>query len=388
MKKLAAVLVGLVLTISYLPLTLASPHFQVGEDVFIQKYQADDTYLGGSVVNLDKDVEGDLFVVGGVVTINGNVYGDLNVAGGNITINGNVRDDLRVMGGQVNLNGKVLDDLIIGAGNVNFSKDTVIGGDLIAGVGFLNFNGKINGNFKGAVGQIIFGGTVAQNADLKIKDKLNFSPEAFIGGNFNYTAPRKLELPASLVKGTTTFKESPLGKIGQGWREHNFKNIIGAILVAKLIYAVLALALIGLILIAVSPRYLLDTVAHINQKPGDCLWKGFLFLIVGPAFILIALLSVIGIPLAMIIGALYCVTLILGKVLAGMWVGTKLFALKKPTPVRVFGALVVGLLILKIIGLIPIAGWIIYFLVFLMALGALYKQKSATFLRLKEKKVV
>lgn len=107
------------------------------------------TWIGGSV-GITQATEGPVLAVGGTVTVNapvnGNVRmaggtvevgsaaaisGDASLAGGTVTVDGSIKGNLRAAGGQVRINGPVAGDASIAAGTLELGPDARIDGKLV-----------------------------------------------------------------------------------------------------------------------------------------------------------------------------------------------------------------------------------------------------------------
>jgi hypothetical protein len=97
---------------------------------------------------------------------------------------------------------------------------------------------------------------------------------------------------------------------------------------------------------------------------------GLLVLCVVPLSILLIAVTLVGIPLAVVVAALYWVGLLLAWPALGLVVGTELARrARRGEPVPVLGALVVGLIVLHLMTHLPIVGGLVAFLGLAFGLG-------------------
>jgi hypothetical protein len=126
---------------------------------------------------------------------------------------------------------------------------------------------------------------------------------------------------------------------------------------------------------AVAPRQLRDAATLLTADPGYAILAAVVVWIGGPILAAIALATVAGLPLG--IGIIFALPalLFLGYIVAGARIGIAIVGPRDsegaPGRGRLIGAALLGVLILQLILLIPIAGLIIGLLAGLYGSGAL-----------------
>lgn len=347
------------------------------EELVFNEYVTEDVYLAGGNVTIQQDIDGDLFVAGGEVTVNGLVSGDVVVVGGTVLINGSVSDDLRMMGGSLSVNGSIGGDLIAIGGDVDLHPNSVVEGDLLLLGGSVNLYGTVNRSVQGIVGRLTLGGPVQGNVDVRVTEKLVLLRDAQIAGDFTYFAPQKLEDHGGTIQGEILFNEivSSSDRVKEGLRElFNRGQLVGAL------WSFLSLWLIGGVLVMFTPYLLQRTNDRLHEAGLASFGVGFLVFVLGGFGFAILLFTVIGVQLAFIGLALLFVLGELGRVVAAFWLGrlvlrgtkeSKRSHVKVLSKKHIFGVFTLGLILFKIIGLLPYVGWIAGFVFFLMGAGAL-----------------
>lgn len=242
-------------------------------------------------------------VTGPVLVDRGDTSGDVVVLNGDVLVRGTVDGDLVVVNGEVTLRGKV-------TGNVVALADKVIVGG----------RGRIDG-------------------DLRYGDK---KPEGAtsdkVGGDVDRIDPQSIGAP------------------------------LGAGIVIGVWLAVTAsIFLFGVILLLLAPRAAEAVGRAGRSSPGISFLVGLLAFILLPVIAVVALVTIIGIPLGFVLlftlvplyaSAYVATAFVLGRRLLG------------PDRARIL-AFLVGLLLLRLLALIPFAGGLIGFLALLFGLGAL-----------------
>ncbi|MBU0727988.1 hypothetical protein KKA95_04860 [Patescibacteria group bacterium] len=364
MKKYIFILLTALLI---LPTAVFATTFQSGEEVLVSEVVNDDVYLAGGEVLVQANINGDLIAVGGGLGINANVSQDLTAGGGDVVINGEVGDDLRVGGGNVTINSTIKDDLFVGAGNVTLSQDSFVGGDVTFGSGNLVMMGEINGNLMGAGETIRIDGKISGNVKLYGVEKLKFGPNAKIIGNLEYKSSNEVMIEDGVVEGEIIFNQ-----IDKAVSAEDARWMAGGVLAGLSIYSLLATLLLGLVVLLTCRAFSISVFKAVYKSPFKSLGVGLLAVIVTPIVFVILLITVIGIPIAFITIMLWIILLMLGKVFVSMLIGWRIVKVKEKKGFgRLYGAFALGALIFSILCLIPLVGWLIKFILVLIALGGI-----------------
>lgn len=330
----------------------------------------DSLYVGAGTVVIRGTVEDDLIVGGGTITIEGDVQGDVMIGGGTITINGNVGDDVRIGGGLIAVNGKVGGDLIAGGGSIATSKDSTVSSDLLVSGGTVHSAGIVNGDAKISAGNLQISGTIKGNVESVTEEAPVISSTASIGGNFKYTSEDEAEIKEGAnIEGEVnhllpkvTAKKPERGALAA--------VLLGIGLAWKAIFLA-AMFIAGVVLTVLLPKWSMKAANNVSVKPWLSLGWGFLLLIATPVAALILSITIIGLPLGIMIGALYGASLYISWIIVGRYAGSKIIGLflkeGEPSP---YWSLALGLFILALVMLIPIVSIFAYFIFVIAGLGA------------------
>jgi len=377
MKKLITLFVSFFLMTST---TAAAVTLNVSENLVIDRTVVDDLYIVAANADVNSDIAGDLYITGGQVNINGNVLEDLVVGGGRVVINGNVGDDIRVVGGQVVVNGSVGDDLIVAGGQVDLGRESVVSGSIIAGAGVLTIDGRVMEDVRGGVGALILNGLVDRNVVVTVEDSLDIDPAARIGGNLEYSALIEGTIPAGVVSGRTTFNEFESRSV--------LEDVTYLFLLEKLV-SFLAAVLLLLVLVLVVPRALIGGAQIARENILKTFGVGLLTVISALIGFIILMITVIGIPFALILMAAMIVVAYLAKIFACAWIGGFVLNYKRKIGrLKLFAVLSGILLAYYLVGMIPLVGWAINLVLFLIGVGAVVLTKIDYFKMLQKKKLI
>ena len=341
----------------------------LNEDVTIAKGEIiEGPYLTtGNNITISGTIDGDAYIAGSVVTVDGTINGDLIVGGGVVAIKGEVTNDVRAGGGMVTIDGKVGKNVTALAGTVTFGSDADIDGDALVGGGTFAHLGNIDGKALIYSGNTTLGGRVGKDITVTA-EKVSVLKTALLDGSLSYTADKEASVSAEArivgtVKRTTTGKALTQVKVSTG------KGLAGARFGINFL-SYLSTLLLGLILLKVAPRQTAAIAKLIGEKPWQSLGFGFLGLVLTPVAGFVLIISVIGMPLAVILGGIYVLMVTTSSLFSGLFVGQKVFGLINLKE-NAYAMLAVGLLLLQLVLALPIVGGFVRFLSVLAATGAM-----------------
>jgi len=329
---------------------VSAAQFKAAEEIIIDKPLYDNLYgAAGSIKILDR-VVGDFIGAAGSIDVDNDIYGDLAIAGGDINLNGKVNGDVRAAAGNININGNIGRDFVGSGGNINING--IIENDLVVSAGNINIKGTINGNADIHAGKITITGIIGQNARI-IADEIVIGPDAQINGNLDYDADM-IDFSEGNVKGVVTIIEQSPSKI--------LPRVFG-----QIIYMIL-LFITGVLMIAIFKKSTPKVVKKISENTFLAAGIGFLILIAVPIASLILIITIIGIPFAILLLLAYGVAIFLGTVYVAISIGTPLLRKKK----SIYLKLLVGVFLYGVVVSLPIMGGLVCFVGVIVGLGGLY----------------
>jgi hypothetical protein len=336
-----------------------------GESVFVgpQESVPEDLYLRGSNVTVDGNVDGDLIIAGGTVTVNGAVAGDLQVAGGTVQVSGPVRGSVRVAGGEITIRAPIEQDLVVAAGRVFLTPQARVGRDVLAGLGSLQIEGPVGRDVHIIGGEAVLRGQVGGGVRADVQ-RLRLEGGARVARDLIYASWSPAELaPGATVGGKVEQRPSewqgrpdPLGPV-YGW-----------------IRAFIGLVALGLVLVLLFPRYTERAVSTLRASPWASLGLGAATMIGAPiAAILLFMIGLLigGWWIGLILLSIYLMVVVSSFPIAGMLVGRWLLERFGKSRAGAIGALVLGLALLLLAGVIPFLGALVLLAALLFGAGAL-----------------
>jgi cytoskeletal protein CcmA (bactofilin family) len=252
---------------------------------------------------------------------NGSTNGDRVVITGPVTIDsGETADDVVVIDGPVSVAGRVRGDLVVVSGALRISG--TVDGDVVA---------------------------VAERATL--------APGARIGGDLIYGDKRPVVPAGATVEGDVD--RVSVGEITDP------VGFIGA--VAVWIAVSVSALVLGLLLLWLAPRALDAAFAAASTSLGPTIGWGLLLFFGLPILAVIALVTLVGIPLGVALLLALLPLYAIGYTTSAWLLGRRLVG---PPRGRVL-AFLAGLAILRVLAIIPILGGIVWFAATVVGLGAL-----------------
>lgn len=384
MKKLPFLLAGLLALLCVYP--AFALRFERGESVRISQPTHEDIYVFGGTINIDAPVYGDIWCAGGTVTISDTVRGDIVVAGGTLNLRGYVAESVRAAGGTFTLSGSVGGDLLITGGTVTLERSADIAGDVAVAGGNVTLDGIVRGKVNAASGKLSLNGSVEKELEFNgnelylnaavggssvlVANTISLSNNAALRGNVRYwTSKGEMDFSSALRESATATFDSSL--------KERFERPSYKFLGFASFAAVLGYLLAMLLLLWAGQRLFSDLFSRAAERarvePVRSLGYGFLYFVAVPAAVVLLFITLIGIPLGAVVLALYLLLMSLANVLTAL-VATHWLSQQRGYRWSAWLFLLVALgilVLLKIIGFIPIAGWIVKIAAIFIAFGAI-----------------
>ena len=375
---------------------------------------SDDLYVVGETVRIEGTVQGDLVAAARQVIVAGTVEGDLLAAGQSVIVDGTVGDDARIAGQVLRLGpgARLVDDLVSAGFSLEAAEGSSVGGTVV-GFGYQALlAGEVAERLLGSFAALELAGTIRGDVDVDVGPAGDGAPPAFwptevpippvepgltvtdaarLGGDLRYESPDAGEIaPGAQVTGEVTHEEVTAAvKAEPSPVEH----------VLDALRRLVALLLVGGLLLLAAPRWTASLADLVRSRPLPSLGWGVIFLaaaLVAAAVVALAtalgaavfgLLTLGGLVAAMIGGGVLAeLGLGLGVLLAAAYLapvivslaGGRLAVARGAAPTGElsrgarFAALALGAVVLVLAGLVPILGTLVWILVLLLGLGALW----------------
>lgn len=283
-------------------------------------------FKAGNSIKIDQEIDGDVIVAAQELIINSKIHGDVLAVAENMEINGEVDGDVRVMARNLVINGKIGKNTNIFAIDAKIGKDAVLGNDLLLSSQSFMSQGIIQGDMNGIMRDGQIGNTVNGNIDLKLDDgKLVISPQTKVGGHLNYTAKQDADI------GDGVSAEGGVKKIEPKAVPKSSINYFGKIV------ALFGMIALGMAVLIIDKKNTMRAVDEIIKHPNKSVLYGLLYFIIVPVIAIILVFTLIGVPIALILLALYFILLYAAQVFSGIAIGKMILKSKKEIWSMVFG---------------------------------------------------
>jgi hypothetical protein len=270
-----------------------------GDEAVTHEFGSD--YFGaGGALNLTDAVEGDALLAGGRVSTAGEVKGDLVVAGGELSIGGAIGDDLYAGGGNVQLDAIVTGNARVAGGDVTVGPATVVAGGLSLTGGRVQFDGNAHQYLQASGGTVRINGEVHGDAEVRAEE-LEIGPDTRIGGRLVYRGPSQPAVPeGAQIAGGIEFHEESVGRYFEDVKPQ-VQGTVHGVGTFLWFFGVFVAAALFLLLM---PRFADDAASIVGRKPMQSLGLGLALLVCVPFVAVGLLITIIGIPLAVLLMSL------------------------------------------------------------------------------------
>ena len=306
-----------------------------GDDVVCENLTALDVFVAGQDIKVDEvGVKNNIFAAGGKIEILDSELGsDIFAAGNSLDVSNTVTEgNVFLAGNYVNFGEASEAASLFACGN-----DMSVEGSCIEGV--------IAGN------KVYFNGYVEGDLDID-GDTVIIGDDAYVGGELS-------------VKSKTVELSDNADVADYSWEYSGNEEAQGAVKkvsilaravskISSLLYWIPAALVLCLILCGLCGKQLDEAKDYVKTKSGEMVLWGVASWALIPAVCLIIGITVIGLPLAAVICAIYVVLLCVGLPFAGASIGRLCFP--KLHPIL---ASVIGVAIIECVRIIPIIGTIV-----------------------------
>jgi cytoskeletal protein CcmA (bactofilin family) len=283
-------------------------------------------------------VEDDVYIIANAVDIQAPIARNLFAIGENVTIQDSIGVNAYVLANNARITGDVAGDLFVAASAVEITDEATIANEAYVAAQDVTINGNIGGTIRVRAGSV------------------TVSPNAVINGDLIVSGPEPTIAEGATITGT--LRHEPV--------EPEPRDAI-----ASWVRQVIMLFVIALLLLYVLPPFTRSVLATASSKPLKLMLIAFIWLLLIIPVTVILMITIVGIPLALAMLFLTAVFYILSTgyaaILIGSWVMSKIAPGEVDWPHALLGAVIYQ----GVQFLLGPFGWILTFIVVLLAFGAL-----------------
>ncbi len=230
-------------------------------------------------------------LIGQELDIRGRAERDLWLAGTTVQMDGESDGDLRVLARSVALRGEMRRNLLAYAAGLHLATGAVVRGDAALLGNHVISEGRVEGDAWILATSATLGGTWGGTVRVQA-DEIRVAPGTVIAGDLVYAAPKAPVLDASVTVGGEVRPRASLLPEAAGGMGATFRNRLwlhGFLFLAAL--------LVGMPFVGVFPLLAGGAVRNLQAAP----WRSFVsgLIVLGPFLIGFALMTLVGIPLAL-----------------------------------------------------------------------------------------
>lgn len=344
----------------------------------VMKSASQNVYSAGSHVRPKVVIDGDFVAAGGRVIIDQPVKKDLILAGCSIDIRAAVGDDVRVAGCDISAENSIAGELVAAGGSITLTNTARVASTASLFGGTVIIDGRVDGPLTVGAQKLVVNGEVNNDARLRAEE-IEIGPTGKITGTVSYASPNEIKLmDGATIGGTVTREDEPRTMRGRNMnremRDWHAQRGSGGQTWFGSVFTYLALLACASVFFLVFPVFSAKASDTVRTSPWTALALGFSALVGVPVLAVLLFVTILGIPMGIILLALYPVLLLMGYVVSVLFVAQRAeIAMRKNTPpsfVTTIGFFALALLLMMLLGRIPFVGGLAVFIIVIIGVGA------------------
>jgi len=339
---------------------MATEFRNLGDTVEIAKDETikGDLFAHGHHVKMEGTIDGDLYVFCQGADIEGHVTGDVIAFAQILRVNGKVDGNVRSFTNTTLINGTVAKNMLTFAETINIDPAGKVGGSVTTFVNTLTIDGAVGRDVLAFVNETTISGTIAGSMQSQ-GNTLKFNSGAQVNGpvKFKGNKPPEVSSGAKLAVPVVFTQE-----------EHHSRYKDSGFYVWRVIWTA-AVILFGLVLFVLLPNFARASVDS-AERYGASFGLGVLVLFGVPIAAFIACITVVGMLVGISTFILWMTAMFCAQIVVGTIVGQWLMGHTRETW-QLIGRMVVGVIVVRVVAMIPFLGGWARFAVLLWGMGAI-----------------
>ena len=314
-----------------------------------ETYESGDLYKFDKSAVIDNNINGNVFVIGDTVTISSaKILGNVFVMAKTLNIsNSYIYGSVFAIAQDIEFgHGSSADDVYMIAEKINFDEYTAISRSARISANTITLNGSI--------GYDVYA----------MADTISLGTELEIDGTLSYTADKEISIPETASIGNVEYTPAKEEKV------EAVQSFKGMSILMSAVSFIFKVAVISVFIILFNNKFSkVNKETKTGKNIAKSLGNGALALILVPIIAFVLLFTVIGAGLGVLLFAIYAIVLFLATSVAVVSITEMLFGDKVKSKLGLWGMTLLTALVIWILGEIPVIGWAISFVVFLIGLG-------------------
>jgi cytoskeletal protein CcmA (bactofilin family) len=323
-----------------------------------------DYAAAGETVQISGTVNGDVYAAGRDVLVDGVINGDLLAVGGMITVSGAVSENLRAAGGHIVISGTIGRNSTIAGANVEITQAAMLQGELLAAAGDMGVEGRIARNARMAARDATVSARIGGSLTVAAKS-VRLASNAVVEKHFRYWSVAD----ASIDQQATVLGRVIREQVPESLTAWNGGRLLAALWFSLALINFTSTLVLGLLLIHLFPTNTERIASTMAQRPAASFLWGVTVCMLTPILAAVLMMTVIGIPLGVLLLALYLMSLYVARIYVMACAGQQLVAWSS-RPIQLSWAFVSGLVLYTVLKLIPIVGAFVSLSAVLFGTGA------------------
>ena len=283
-----------------------------------------------------------------------------------IRFGGAADGDLRALANSTLIDGLARQNLLAYARGLHLTTNSVVRGQAALLGSTVICEGQVDGDAWILAQSVTLGGQWGGNVRVQATE-IRVVPGTRIAGDLVHTSASPLVLDPSVTVGGTVKTARAVGPEAPAASADALRARL-----ALHGYLFLAALLAGMPFVGAFPLAAGGAVRHLRSSPWRVLLAGALTLLLGPFLVGLSLMTIVGAPLALLLGALYLSLAYLSHIVIALWLGHRLLRSEGPqTFAKVLSSMGLGLFLLYFAAAIPGVASFLLLPVVLLGTGSL-----------------
>lgn len=336
-----------------------------GAKIKIISENAMNIYAAGARVSIEGKVKQDIWAAGALVDIDTEINGDLHAAGSRVSVKGKITGKARLAGADLKIDAEIGEVLNAAAASIEIFENAKLPPRSSLAAALIKFRGVANDNLSLYADEVVFSGQASGSVTIEGR-KVQLDETAYIEGSLTIRSSEEAIIsPKAMVVGKLTQTGLEDSEFFKGHEDDSDGRGFFLLLSTSVF-------LLGFILVIFARGFVEQGITLLRTQPGRSILWGLVVFFGIPIFVIVTMVTIIGIPIGVATLLLLPFLLILGFMTTALGISDWILNRKsesKKTSQRLL-LLAAGVVLFVIVGFIPFIGGLLVLLALLFGLGA------------------